>query len=364
MRLSSAACFVAALWCATATAQNQAGRAATVALGMILPLTGDFAFCGEQAREGALLALEELRAEHPEQTIELVMEDDRCLPRDAVTAYQKLRAANHSQLVIGPFCTGSTLAVAPLVERDTAWLLAMLDAGKPIREAGNHILSLGFDSEQEAYAIIDTLQRKKISRVGVLYETDGWAEVVKDAFVSRFRAEGGTLSGIEAHEVSSKDYRPELTRLLERKPEALYLVPAYSGGVMLKQLRLLDKTIAVYGPDTFGVEETLTVAGDAIDGVIFANLMVDEDGATAERLRQRLQKATGKKPFSLLYSALGYDGLRIAYRLLTANEPPPTAAQTLKYADGVIRISGFDKDGNAVLEPRVMRYDGQVMKPE
>ena len=58
-------------------------------IGVILPLTGDFGFFGEEARRGIELAFEEIEKAYPAR-FQLVIEDDGCKAKNAVTAYEKL----------------------------------------------------------------------------------------------------------------------------------------------------------------------------------------------------------------------------------------------------------------------------------
>lgn len=322
-------------------------------IGVILPLTGDFSFFGEQVRQGMEVALDEVNAKL-KRPVKLIFEDDKCLPKFAVTAFTKLTKVDKVDLILGPGCTGSILAIAPLADRNGSDVIALLDAGEQITNAGPHLFSLGYVTEEMGYLMADLLKTRGVKSAAIVYEADEWATLVKDSFKKRFTANGGTILADEIQNVTDKDYRPLLLKIAKTKPEVLYAAPAYNGGHLLKQLRELNLDWQVFGPDTFGVQEVLDIAKDAAQGVTFGNVRVDESSDAAKHLRAELKSRFNAAPEGLLYAALGYDGLRIAARALSPAESglPGTltaALEAIRYHDGVIAVDGFDKNGIAKL---------------
>ena len=69
-------------------------------IGLIGPFSGDYATVGETFRNGAQLAVEDIKAKNPNRKVELFVEDDAFNSGKALSAYKKLRSFNHIDALI------------------------------------------------------------------------------------------------------------------------------------------------------------------------------------------------------------------------------------------------------------------------
>lgn len=329
---------------------------APLRIGISLPLTGDFALFGEEARRGALLAVDEICKRTGEKPL-LIFEDDKCLPKDSVTAYKKLTEIDRVDMVVGPGCTGGILSIAPLAAKKDGWVLALLDANRKVAAAGEKIFAFGFSSEEVADLAADEMVKRGLKRAGLLYESDAWAELVKDEFKAHYEAQNGQVIRVEEQRVDNKDYRPAFLRLTESKPDAIYYIPAYNAGVGLKQYRELGILLPMFGPDTFGVQDVLDTAGEAANGVIFVYPHIDSEKQAIKLLEEDYGSRFHAAPKDLLYVALGYDGVRMAYKALRSGRPFPNAMKNIDYNDGVIEVPSFDNSRQARIKPVLMTVE-------
>jgi branched-chain amino acid transport system substrate-binding protein len=322
-------------------APSPAAPPPSIKLGVVLSLTGDFAFFGTEARRGAELAAAELSSSSGPK-LDLVFENDKCLPADGVRAYQKLRNVDQVDLIVGPGCTGAILAVAPLVARDKKYMIALFDANEEVERAGSAVYVIGFDSEDEGSLMADHLAASGVREVGVIYEGDAWATVVKEAFVRRFRQLGGKIAAEEMQLVENKDYRSVITKVMGRKPEALYFVPAYNGGHFMRQLRGQGLQIPVFGPDTMGIQDVVDVAGEAAEGVVHVNVAVSKSPLPARRFLDAFRARYGSEPRTFFYAAMGYDAVRTAYHALASGKAFPGAFAGAVPDDSALGIGQFN----------------------
>ncbi len=342
-----------------------AAQAEPIKIGVILPLTGDFAFFGEQAKEGLEIALQEINKD--QKQVEVIYEDEKCLPKNAVTAFKKLVTIDKVKYLIGPACTGAILGMAPLANQYKINTLALLGTDSAVAASGEYIYALGFSSEEESENLAKYMWNKGIKTAGVIYETDAWAEVVKAAFIKKFTALGGKVLKDEPQTIqdatSTPDYKPVITKVMSAKPEALYVVPAYNGGTFLKQIRNMGYKIEVFGPDTFAITETIDIAKAASEGVICANAVVDETTPAAQKLREKLKAQFKQEPSSLFYSALGYDSLKVIFKAISSGVEFSKAMSEMKYDQGLININGFDQDGMFKVKPVLMEIkEGKLVQ--
>jgi len=343
-------------------------RTQALKVGMILPLSGDFAFFGYQAMLGATLAANEINSaaklnKSDGERIEILFEDSKCLPKDAVGAYRKLLNLEKVDVIIGPACTGAIMAIAPLATRARKPIFALLDAGEQVSKAGDQVYSLGFSSEEEGYLVAAHLHQKNITDVGIIFEDDQWATLVKDAFKRRFTSLGGAVLVEESHNPQDKDYRPTILKVVKHKPKALYIVPAYNGGHILKQLKELRVSIPVFGPDTFGATDVLKIAKRSAEGVVYANVLLNENNEATMQLRKKYLAQFAESPESLLFPALGYDAVVMVNQALSSSISLADGLSSLKYPLAVLPVEGFDEQGMARLTPQLMKIVKQKFVP-
>jgi len=88
-----------------------------IRIGMAHPITGPIAFLGKQTIQGAKLAAKFINEDGGimGRRIEIVTEDGRCRPEEAVTAMKRLMREG-IEFFFGGLCSSATLAVMPLVK--------------------------------------------------------------------------------------------------------------------------------------------------------------------------------------------------------------------------------------------------------
>jgi branched-chain amino acid transport system substrate-binding protein len=372
--LAISICFIAAASTPTAAEETPAPTPTSeasptalptpVTVGVLLPLTGDFAFFGEQARQGIEVALAELSRDG--EQVRVIFEDEKCLPKAAVEGFKKLVTVDKVDQILGPVCTGSILSVAESAKALQRHFLALLDANRPIAQSGEFTYAMGYSSEDEAEIVAEHIRLSGFVRVGIIYEEDAWAIGVKDAFKAKLEAIGGSVVAEESQVVlsaaSAPDYRPVITKVMKHTPDALFVVPAYNGGFFLKQLRSLGKKLPVFGPDTFAITDVIEIARDAAEGVVCANALVDESTPGALRLQSILTKKLGHAPSSIFYPGLGYDGLNFVVAAARSGKPFPEAIASLDRTGSVLVLPAFNADRQSKLSPVLFTIKNQKIQ--
>jgi len=69
-------------------------------IGLIGPFSGNYASVGETFRNGAQLAVEDIKAKNPGKKVELIVEDGAFDPGKSVSAYKKLKSIDHVNALI------------------------------------------------------------------------------------------------------------------------------------------------------------------------------------------------------------------------------------------------------------------------
>jgi len=93
------------------------------------------------ALQGASLAVDELNSKEgiKGRRINLIVEDDQCDPKIAVSAIEKLINVDKVAVIIGPSCSSSVLAAAPIAEKTRTISMTTIASSPKITYAGDYI---------------------------------------------------------------------------------------------------------------------------------------------------------------------------------------------------------------------------------
>lgn len=221
-------------------ARAQANQAVqhSMRLGMIAPLSGDFAPFGEHVRLGIELA--QLKLREKGITAEIFYED-ACLAVQARTAIKKLITVNRIDGLVGSYCVVGIVPSAPIIEQAKLVSFHTSPVPQELLNSGNHIFTTNSRIADEGYKLAEyAFGRLKARRAAVLYLTSQWGEEYNTHFTKRFAELGGVVTGAEYSGVDVTDFRAELLRLKAGDPDVILFVQ-WGGrlGTALKQARNL-----------------------------------------------------------------------------------------------------------------------------
>jgi ABC-type branched-subunit amino acid transport system substrate-binding protein len=196
--------------------------------------------------------------------------------------------------------------------------------------------------------------KRKLLKVGIIAEEEEYAGLVSKAFEAEFRRQGGEVTLAENVPVNSDSLRTVLTKVLSQKVDFIFFSSAYQAGTFLKQLRVLNENVPVYGNDTMCVSDTIDAAGAAAERVRCANVLLDESKAMAANFRKALEKKYGAAPTSLFYASLGHDAFYLMQQELRNGE---SAGKLL------LGAGRRGEDGIYYVEPKVLEIRSGKMLP-
>jgi branched-chain amino acid transport system substrate-binding protein len=158
---------------------------------------------------------------------ELIFEDDKCLAKDAVSAFRRLADEQKVSLIVGPACSTSIQSVAPVAKRSSIPVLFLLDTGESVSSVPDPLYSFGFDPPKMAHLLADDLYKRDLKSVGLVTEEEEYSVLISKAFEEEWRKLGGTIKASESLPVNSTDFRPTITKIVARKPDAIFFSSAY-----------------------------------------------------------------------------------------------------------------------------------------
>jgi len=341
----------------------------TVTVGAIFPLSGAVAFYGNESRDGALLAIEEINAAGGllGKKIALISEDDEGNAEKAVNAFTKLVSRDKVSFIMGSSTSGPTMAMTSLAQQSKVILISPSATNEDVTKPGDYIFRACFIDPFQGVVgadfAYDTLGSRKAA---VLYDAGAdYNTGLAEAFKVQFSALGGQVVADEAYQTGDVDFNAQVTRIRAAQPDVVYL-PNYYNDVSLQAKALRDQGVncALVGGD--GWDSLVDNAGDeALNGFWSSGFAADTTDPAGVAFVSAYE-ARFKKPASQ-FAALGYDtfmliadGIKAAETFDTAAVKDAMANLEGAYITGNIR---FDENrdpikGAAILE--IVRVDGKL----
>ena len=270
-----------------------------VKVGVILPLSGDFASYGNDCRDGILFA-----NVSDSLNIEYIFEDSKGDPKTAIAAYNKLTTIDKVEYIIGDMFSNTTLSLSPLAKKQQKLLVSPTASSKDVSKDNIYALSV-FPCESYESRIVADFAKKHYSKVGVLYEKVAAAQAMRDAYVSEF--EKGQIVFDEAFESSINSFRNIVYKIKNSGCESIYLITYTNNAIkLLAQMKEIGFSVnltgqsALYDPSL--IEHLMDFHSDFfLTGPLFN--MTNED-AMSKSFIEGFTQTFGKEPNQM--SSQGY----------------------------------------------------------
>jgi len=266
-RLSSVVLAVAA----AAVLAGPALAQETVKIGVTEPLTGAFAASGNYVTEGARLAEEEINKAGGVlgRKIQLVVEDNKSNPTEAVATAEKLVNSDKVTVMMGAWSSTLTLAVMPKIEEYKVPLLVETSSSGKITTSGNpYIFRISPTSEMEARAFIPLVKKLGIKKADFLVSNNDFGLGASKEFADMAKKEGVQVGVIETMDPKATDFSAQLAKIKASGGDTLFVTTAVEQiTLILKQasdLQLKTRIITTGGSSS--PDQLIEQAGAAANG--------------------------------------------------------------------------------------------------
>ncbi len=234
----------------------------TFKIGVIGPMTGDYAQYGTNVYNAAAIAIDEVNANggfNGYQVELLDAGDDQGDPEKSVNAYNDLLDKG-MHMLCGTVTSGACIAVGAEAAETTFLFTPSASAVDCITAGSNEFRMCFTDPAQGAKSAQYISEKGLASKVAVLYDSMADYNVgVHDAFVAACPEYGLEVVADEAYTTDSNtDYSVQLGKIKDSGAELLFLPNYYSdNALILQQAADIDLDIQVFGVD--GMDGILSV---------------------------------------------------------------------------------------------------------
>jgi branched-chain amino acid transport system substrate-binding protein len=321
-----------------------------VKIGFIGPLSGDAAVMGEPIKNSIDLAANEINKNGGinGRQIQMLYEDGKCDPKEAVTAAKKLVDLDKVKYIIGGTCSAETLSIIPITSQAKVVVISPSASAPKLSGISEYFLR-----NNPSDAITGSILAKYLSgtykTAGIVSEKSDFPQGVKETFITEAEKDGMLVLGTEDFSSGITDFRSFLTKMQSKNPDAIFVNPKDSENFIriiqqAKQLNIKSQLVGVL----FGADPSLATL-PAAQGIIFANL----SGLSSEKGKDYLQKykATyNSEPNYAFQDGAAYDDVYlIAQAIMSVGDDATKVAKylySLKDYSGVIGTYSFDENGD------------------
>lgn len=254
-----------------ASALLAAGTAANaqITVGVAGPMTGQYASFGEQLRNGANLAIEDLNAAGGvlKQQLKLVVGDDACDPKQARATADRL-AGQRVPVVFGHFCSSSSIPASEAYVEGNVLQISPASTNPLFteRKLWNVFRTCGRDDQQGALAgkyLADNFKGKKIA---ILDDKSTYGAGLANETKKALNAAGVKETLRESYTQGDKDFTALVSRMKAAEIDVVFVGGYHTeSGLILRQMR--DQGM-----------KTLLMAGDALADKQFASIVGQHAG--------------------------------------------------------------------------------------
>lgn len=333
-----------------------------IKIGAILPLTGDAAQWGVAPMKGAQLAVEIInnRGGINGKKIILKIEDDRCDPKDGVSAFKKLTMDKELKIILGSVCSSVTLAVAPIAENNKILLISPASTNPTITEAGDYIFRVIPSDDLRGKIFAAYLYDVKIKNIAILYINNDGGVGSRNSFLKCFAELGGKIVIDESYEQGTKDVRSQLSKIKNSDVDAVLVISYPSDTILtLKQTKELKLQKPLYFL-TEAVEDpnVLKESGTTSEGIVYI-LPAEAEGNEVSEFKKLYRAKYDIEPE--LFAAEAYDIIKLVANAINFQEVDFISTEkvkdylyNVKNYQGASGIITFDNNGD-VLKPMAIK---------
>lgn len=328
-----------------------------VKVGVILPLSGQYAVIGESVKNAMLMSLNDLE----NKNIELIFENDEFDSKKALSAYNKLQTVDNVDIIVG-LSNPSLEVMKPIINKTDE---LMFTVGNEASIENDNVFEI-IPWATELFKVLGTTISGKYEKVAIVYASDSQLFAAnKEQMLKGL----GDQKYIEVPVASNSDTRTEVAKMVQEGVDSytVFLTTDQAS----KFMNEVTKQSGVNRPQLIcdaNMELTINELSEkVIDKSIFDDcLSTMIKDTTSKDFSKNYKKLYSSEPSFL--SVYGYDAVQIISNKLVGKDKSDWRNVLEKGNFSHTGLSGkivFDQTGSRVLESEVHIFkDGKFVKFE
>ena len=329
-------------------------------IGGILPLSGDYYYCGQEIKNGVELAISK-RPKILDKDIVFEILDDNSDHLRNIDAYNKFAANKKICSVIGGGNSILSEDIAANSQKNPLPIIVPSASLNSITKYGDNIYRVGFTDEVQGICMAKfALNDLNLKTAAILYDSENnYSVELAKSFSDTFKQNGGNILISQKHATLDNDFRIELNKIKPFKPDVLFIPDyAYNAVLITKQARDIGIQSIILGTDTWEEAITQTSNPNILEGVYFCtHYSAENPNIAIQNFVNDYKEKYKVVPSS--FAALGYDCANILLDAIInaqstqMDEILNSLAQT-NYS-GITGKINFDSNHNPIKELTILK---------
>ncbi len=332
-----------------------------IRIGGIAPVTGDKAEMGESFWRSWQLAIDKVNGEGGVlgRPVELVLEDSKADPKEAVELTKKMGDNEDICAVLGPMASSEAIACAPVFEEYSMVELSPCASNNQYAPMSDYAFTLAGKMDAEMPYLIERGVHEYLNAksVAVIWVNDDWGSSAYQSTEEGCSQYGIEITDNESFVSGEKDFTAILTKIRQTNPEYLLLITqAADGALILNQVKSMGWEIPVIGAGAMYSDQVILLAGDAAENLVAsAAFFLSEDDPVAWDYATKFSDGAGFYP--TIHGPLSYDA---ALLLCAAIEKAGTTDRQA-VRDALMETTDADVEG-LLAGPYSFTEDGDIIR--
>lgn len=262
--------------------------------------------------------------------------------------------------------SATTLAAAPICERNSVVLLSPVASSPLLSDAGSYVFRIWPPDTFEARFVAHWATEQQLESVSVIYVNDEFGVPLRDAIKTEFQEQGGVVLQEQAFTARTPNFRPVIRSTLAAKPDLVYLIAHYSeAATLVRLMREENFSGVVVGTNSLNNPAFLREAGSAAFTISFPNRVAFDPQSTDPTTKEFLdsfQTKFGRQPG--VVEAQAYDAASLILKAYNSGSSTGEEVRSFlrryeqeTYA-GVTGTIRFDSSGDlASADFRMVRFN-------
>ncbi len=243
----------------------------TVKIGVTQPLTGAFAASGNYVAQGTKIAQDEINQAGGVlgKKIQLIIEDNKSNPTEAVSTVEKLIEKDKVPILIGAWSSTLTLAVMPKLEEYKVPMIVETSSSGKITTSGNpYVFRISPTSAMEAKAFQPLVKKIGIKKADFLYTNNDFGIGSADEYAKMLKENGVEIGVRETMDPAATDFSAQLAKIKASGADTLFVTTAVEQLTLIlkqaKEQQVKVRVISCGGSNS--PDQIIAQAGAAAEG--------------------------------------------------------------------------------------------------
>lgn len=342
-------------------------KSENIKIGAIFSSTGLAGDYGKKSVEGIQFAVDAINASGGivGKKIEVVYEDAKSNPKDAISALNKLVTIDKVKVILGDVYSSTTKVLIDNLPNDI--LLFAPGASSPeLSNAKSNFIRNWTSDDFDGSAMANVVLSNSINEISTLTQNSDYTISLNKAFVSEFKKGNGHILSQFNFDSEKNDYKPLIQKLKDEGIKTIYLTAlSKEMGLILKQSKELNYSPQWFTNLTVNSDDCKKIAGSTRGGVIFSKPYINL--STKDEVSQKFisdyKKKKGSKPDETVCHA--YDAMNIIADAMkhegVNTENLIKYINSIKNYNGLSGVTSFDGKGGVVKNIEVLKVSGDSL---